>query len=230
MTIHTPNADTATPDLTRYYQVHEGMRRTSAAIARAVDDLRATDRPRARALAWYLKGFLGELRSHHTVEDDLLFPALAGLVPTFAELDAELAADHVHLDEVMDTLEHGVAGLAAGTDWNRHHASASASAHKLARFLVEHLAVEDADVLPLFERHFDFEAYARLDEQILSEIGVRQLVFTVPWIITVVDPDDARVLLEGSPAPLRIIWRLTRRSHIAKASLALGEAVGEGVR
>jgi hypothetical protein len=212
-----------TPDLTRYLLAHEAMRRSARELAHALNHLDPADRRRARALRWWCDGFIGELHAHHTVEDELFFPALAARVPTFAEEhDAALATEHEELDAVMTALQAAVRGLADGVDVAGHLTAATARAEELSAFLDHHLGIEDDDVLPLFARHFTGEEYERLDDQALKSIGPRQLLFTVPWAVCAGDPDTQAQVLADAPPPVRAIWVLTRRRYVRRTALAMG--------
>lgn len=220
-----------TPDLTRYQLAHDAMRSSARQLAGALATMDPTDGPRVRALRWWCDGFIGELHAHHTVEDELFFPALASRVPTFAaEQDAVLAAEHVELDAIMGALQQAVRGMAQGLDVAGHHATAATSAEALADFLDHHLGIEDADVLPLFARHFTVEEYQRLDDQSLKSIGPRQLLFTVPWAVCAGDPETRAQVLAEAPAPIRVIWALTRRRYARRTALAMGAPAMEVAR
>ena len=64
------------PDTTAYHAVHRALRvapRRLAAGARSIGD---GDRRRVAAVATYWRGYQGETLCHHTIEDDIVFPAL----------------------------------------------------------------------------------------------------------------------------------------------------------
>lgn len=214
-----------TPDLNSYYMIHAAMRRGSRQLASAIASLAEGDIARAEDIRWYSEGLVHELHAHHTIEDDLFFPALAARVPAFADYESTLADDHVHLAEVMSALTDAVRGLADGQPWETSHPVAVEQSAELADLLDRHLATEDDDVLPLFERHFDAEEYHRLDQQAVKRTGLRQLLFTVPWAVTTAEPDAAAHALEHGPAVLRIVWRVTRRRYVRRAARALGVEV-----
>jgi hypothetical protein len=214
---------TNTPDLTRYYLAHEAMRTSARRFAVAVADLDRDDHRRIRTMGWWYAGFVGELHAHHTVEDDLFFPALADRVPTFAaEQDADLAAEHHQLDTIMNTLGDALRDLASGREWEAAHQVAREQADELSRFLDHHLGIEDDDVLPLFARHFTAEEYTRLDDEALRRIGPRQLLFTVPWAVAAADDQTRAHTLAEAPAPVRVIWHLTRRRYLRRTALVMG--------
>jgi hypothetical protein len=213
----------ATPDLTRYQLVHDAMRAGARQLADALASMDPADHRRAQALRWWCDGFIGELHAHHTVEDELFFPALAARVPSFAqELDASLGSEHVELDAIMSALQDAVRALATGDHIVRDHAAATASAEELSTFLDRHLEIEDDDVLPLFARHFTAEEYQDLDDQALKAIPPRQLLFTVPWAMCTGGPATREQVLADAPLAVRIIWTLTRRRYVRRTTLAMG--------
>jgi hypothetical protein len=209
------------PDLNSYYMIHAAMRRGSSQLAMAIAGLPEGDVDRIQDLCWYSDGLIRELHVHHTIEDDLFFPTLAERVPAFAEYEATLADDHGHLTDVMAALTGAVHGLADGRPWEVHHPVAVEQSAELAELLDRHLALEDDDVLPLFERHFTAEEYHHLDQQAVKRTGLRQLMFTVPWAVTTADPEAAAHALQHGPVVLRIIWRATRRRYLRRAARAL---------
>lgn len=214
---------TDTPDLTRYYLAHDAMRRSAHAFAAAVADLDLTDRRRIAAMQWWYAGFSGELKAHHTVEDDMFFAALAERVPAFAaELDRELADEHDQLDRVMNALGEAVRRLSESWAGEHHHRVVREHAAELARLLDHHLGIEDDDVLPLFARHFSVDEYRRLDDEALKRIGLRQLLFTVPWAVATADEETRAHTLAEAPAPVRVIWLLTRRRYLRRTALVMG--------
>ena len=211
-----------TPDLTLYQLVHDAMRTGARQLADALDSLDMADRSRAQALRWWCDGFIGELHAHHTVEDELFFPALAARVPSFAqELDPTLGAEHV-VDSIMTALQEGVRAVAADGDDAAAHAAAATSARELSSFLDRHLGIEDDDVLPLFARHFTAAEYQAIDDQALKRIPPRQLLFSIPWAACAGDPATRARLLAEAPLPVRIIWALTRRRYVRRTTLAMG--------
>jgi hypothetical protein len=211
-----------TPDLSNYYMIHEAMRRGADQLASAMADLDPGDTARIRALRWYCSGLLGELHTHHTLEDEVFFPALSARVPTFAHYEASLAADHVHLGEVMEGLDRAVDGLVRAGDGDLDRHLALEHSTELARFLHEHLGVEDSDVLPMFARHFSAAEYDELDEQAIKHTGLRQLLFTVPWAVSLAGAEEVDHVLTDGPFILRAVWHATHRRYARRAELALG--------
>jgi hypothetical protein len=215
-----------TPDLSSYYLVHRAIRRSADHLAAALAAFDEPDRKRRRALRWWYDGFAAELHTHHTLEDTIFFPALAEKVPAFAAYEAGLEDDHAHLDEVIASLTAAVHGLTGGAgNAGDHHAVAVRQSAELARFLHQHLGVEDDDVLPLFERHFDADEYAALDGRVIKATPPKHLLFMVPWAVASAEPAEAERLLAEAPLVVRGIWTVTRGRYLRRAALALGEIV-----
>jgi hypothetical protein len=214
-------AMSATPDLTLYHLIHRAMRQTADQFATAVATLGHADRARATELEWWWKGFSAELHNHHTIEDEIFFPALAAKVPVFAAYEAGLAGDHAHLDQVMRGLDEVMPRLQRGS-WAALHTRAVELSTELARFLHEHLTVEDEDVLPLFVRHFTADEYKELDEKALKHAPMKQMFFNVPWAVSTLTDDERTDLLAALPRPISIIWSLTRRRYTRRTQLAFG--------
>lgn len=210
------------PDLTNYRLVHKALRQAADRLAVAARQLDGADRAQVKAFAKYWRGYSGEILAHHTVEDDFFFPALAEKVAVGAAALEAIDGDHEHLDHLMEAVDSEVRHVVKG---GGHHVLCRLL-DELAAHMNEHLDIEDADLLPLFERHFSVEEYEALDEAAIKSLGVgRQAAFTVPFVVDAADPDGQVALLTGAPAPLRILYRLTRKSHARLAAKAIGPAL-----
>ena len=216
---------TEAPDLSDYHQIHRAIRASAHQLGAAVRAVAPTDRRRAQALAWWFDGFAGELHGHHTVEDEVFFPALAERVPTYGDHSAELTADHDELEAMLPELRALLHQMARGERFDVAREQAVLLADGLARHLEEHLGVEDSDILPLFERHFSKSEYEGLVEQALKRMKFGQLPWTIPWLVSNLTPDEYREVLDGAPGMMRLLWRLTRGRYARRASLALGVPV-----
>lgn len=198
-------------DLTRYRGAHAAMRRSNELLADGL--VERPDRRRARALARWFTGYAGELRAHHEVEDDAIFPALAERVTAYEPHHSTIAADHRRVDELLVQIAEGLDRLASDTGDEHDHASARAGAIELRDLLDAHLDLEDLDVLPLIERHFTYEEYAVLDEEALRRLSLRQLRFTIPWFMAMLPADEAAAARAEAPLAMRVLWRLHHRGY-----------------
>jgi hemerythrin-like domain-containing protein len=195
------HTDTATtPDVDSYLRVHRALRASAAQLAEATT--RPAEARTRRARARWFKGFADEIESHHRIEDELLFPAIAARVATYPELAQRLESDHRELDDLL-------AGLTAALG-STDTAPGAALAAALRDHLDEHLAFEDAEVAPLFVRHFTAEEYEQLDARAVKMTPFKQMLFTAPWLISHLDEADRDALLATVPKALTILWIATR--------------------
>ena len=211
----------AVADLSAYRAVHVALRRGTHALAEAARGLDPTDRRRAEAYARFWKGFAGEVLAHHTIEDDICFPALVERIDAMAALIEQTDADHHRLDELMAAAEAAVAEIAAG----RTAAELTTVLDELDALMHRHLDFEDAEILPLIEQHVSHDEWAALEEQAQKHMGLDlQAAFAIPFIASMLDLDDLREVFASAPGAFRVLYRLTRKRYNRLAVRALGSA------
>jgi hemerythrin-like domain-containing protein len=196
---------TETPDTTTYYAVHRALRDGARKLHRAASG--PLDAARIKAIARYWKGYAGEVLAHHTTEDSIFFPALVARVPVAADLKVATDADHHRLDELMAIATEEVAAIQHGAG---PQALVRALA-ELAELMEAHLDFEDADIVPLFARHFTADEYKVMEDKAIKLIGVSgQAAFSIPFVVTGFEPADRERLIAETPMPVRVIYRLFR--------------------
>jgi hemerythrin-like domain-containing protein len=87
------------------------MRIANAQLVRGIGTARVADL-NAAALGRWFRGYSDELRTHHHIEDDIVFPELADRVQAYGVYSDALAGDHHYLDRVIDALREALAGWA----------------------------------------------------------------------------------------------------------------------
>jgi hypothetical protein len=213
------------PDLTIFHISHRGMRRDSRRFAQLVATLDAESSGRATDARRWLRGFRAELHEHHTVEDTVFYPALLARVPSVAAPLARVDADHHQLDTMLDELDGSLRAIADGTATPAVAPAAARAADALAELLARHLDLEDADLLPLFVRHFTAEEYAELHSKALKAGRLADLAYAVPWLMDHATASEREHLLEQAPLPLRLLWYATRRRYARTVSRAFDAAL-----
>jgi len=203
-----------TADLRFYLQIHARLRADSARYVAAVERAVETDRTRRSALRRWAEGFVDELLEHHHAEDDHLFPDLAARVPASRMVLARLDADHRLLDDVLERW------VAAARDISRQDRPFAASREELLAtsielrdHLAEHLGIEDADIIPLFIRHYSAAEYGALQARAAADARKQGIAFYVPWIVDALEGDVREQVLSEAPLAMRLLWRATRRRH-----------------
>jgi hemerythrin-like domain-containing protein len=203
-----------TADLRFYLQIHAKLRADTARYVAAVDHVTEGDRPRRAALRRWARGFADELLEHHHAEDEHLFPSLAARVPASRPVLARLDADHRVLDDVLERW------LAAARDIDARHGSFEAARDRLLAtstqlrdHIAEHLDIEDADIIPLFVRHYSAAEYDRVQARAAADARKQGVAFYVPWIVDALEGDVRERVIAEAPLAMRLLWRATRRPH-----------------
>ena len=218
------------PDLTTYLILHRGMRFDAARLAAAVQGVSEDERSRrGTALGRWYAGYYRELHEHHTVEDEIFFPAILEPVPVFDSQIDRIEAEHHRLEELLQRTTRTLQGIAdPNVDWPQASAEAIETTAELRMLLDLHLGFEDADVLPLFVRHFGREEYEDLDERAMKTVKLDLLKFTIPWIMEVANAEEKEKLFAGAPFAFKLLWYATRRRYNRMARNAFGTALPAG--
>jgi hypothetical protein len=214
-----------TPDLTLYHVIHRAMKADAARLANAVAGIDPGDLGRAGAVERWFNGYLGELHDHHTIEDEIFFPALVEKVPVFTEQVGRIDRDHARLHELVEWNTTALRDLAGGGGtWAEAQAEATRSTYELAALLDEHLGFEDQDVLPLFTRHFTVEEYDELDKTAAAKPNIKQLLFTIPWAIEVATEEERATTFDKTPFIFKLLWYVRRRPYARLSRTVFAEA------
>jgi hypothetical protein len=200
-------------DVTIFNIIHRGLRQDVRRFAALVATLEPTSTGRAFAARRWLRGFCAELHEHHTVEDTIFYPALVERVPTVAEPLGRVDVDHQRLDAVVAEIDRLVGTIVDGDATPATCAAARRAADELTELLIDHLDLEDADLLPLFVRHFTPAEYEELTQQAMKQGKLADLAYAVPWIMDHATPEERSRILADAPLPLRLIWIATRRRY-----------------
>lgn len=214
-----------TPDLTIYRLIHRGMRADTARLASAVRSLTEAERTRRvpDIERWY-KGFLTEFKGHHTVEDDIFFPALADRLPEFADRMGRLDAEHHRLESALVGVEEAVKALAdPDVSWREVHGDAVEALVAADMELTLHLDHEDVDVLPLFVAHMSQIDYDELGERAQKQQGFANMAWTLPWLMSQTTTDEETLMRTEAPLPLKLLWYATRGRYDRLTRRALGQ-------
>jgi hypothetical protein len=170
-------------DMTVMFAIHDALRR----------DLAEFERSRERTEGWRI--FEQMLHTHHTIEDDLLWPVVRGEVrgqPDALALLDQMAAEHAALNPALDALdqelERGAPAPQAVTD--------------LEARLVEHLTHEEHDALPLIDRTLSQEQWMAFGQGSAQRMGPFMDVY-LPWLLEGVDDATTNHLLAVIPPPVR---------------------------
>ncbi|WP_458688727.1 hemerythrin domain-containing protein [Nocardia tengchongensis] len=200
----------ARPDTYDMVVVHNAFRRHFRALPALVAGVAAGDVERARLLTGFLEELNTGLHSHHTGEDELIWPLLLERAPAASALILRLEEQHERIAELStralrDAAEFATVAEPAARD--RFAAAATA----LAAALDEHLAEEETRILPVVQDVMTVPEWRALGERGRAHMPKdRQLVFLGFLLHAASAPDRHKVLAE-LPLPARLAWRLLGR-------------------
>jgi hemerythrin-like domain-containing protein len=112
-----------------------------------------------RAMLFYVDEFPERL--HHTKESELLFPKVRVRAPELAPVLDRLDADHARGEAAIRELEHALLAFEVLGEPRRD--AFEQAADRYVRFYLEHMGVEESQILPAARRVLDAADWAELD-------------------------------------------------------------------
>jgi hemerythrin-like domain-containing protein len=162
-------------------------------LAQARRENKLPDFSVVRAMLFYIDEFPERL--HHTKETQLLFPKVRARMPELADTLARLDADHGQGERAVRELEHLLLAYEVMGE-SRREAFEQAVERYIASYL-NHMAVEETEVLPAAVAHLTPQDWAELDAAFAANKDP----------LAGHEPDDGyrplfRKILNSAPAPI----------------------------
>lgn len=185
-----PRFDSLTP-------VHKAVRALVYAGGGALQTTDFADEQSALGASEELVSVLHLMQDHHDTEEKYFYPDLEPLEP---ELVAEMLGQHMDVVRLLGVTDaarlqvatvDGERRMAAGSDLNRRF-------NELTAFYLEHLAEEEARVLPAMWRHFDDERLMGIQGRIIGEMDPDLLFQWLGWMFKGLSRAELVGLLSGA--------------------------------
>ncbi|MGY1986888.1 hemerythrin domain-containing protein [Blastococcus sp. SYSU DS0669] len=187
---------------------HRSMLRDARRLTDLLQQIAAAgtpvDRGRATHIARYVGDYCDSVHHHHSVEDDVLWPVLAASAGSHVDL-TELSDDHSALDPLLDRIRAGAAAFAARPADEDAATALAVDLAELRDTLEEHIADEEASVLPAIEEHVSVGDWAAVEARIRKRAT---LSFEVPRVVDVVTPEERATLLADGGLAVRLMLAL----------------------
>ena len=135
------------------------LRSLSMLLGQARREGRMPDFDVLRAMLFYIDEFPERL--HHTKESALLFPRLRERAPELAEVLDRMDRDHAAGEKAIRDLEHSL--LAFEVMGESRRIAFEQAVERYISFYLQHMAVEENDLLPAARRLFTAADWAELD-------------------------------------------------------------------
>lgn len=201
-TIHTDSK----PDVHEMVVVHRAFRREAPALAEYVRRTPEGDTARAKVVADHLRLCLAGLEMHHTGEDVVLWPLLLERAAPSTGLVETMQAQHHAIDANIEVLMPAIEAWEAhpGTATGERVASAM---DRMTAALIEHLDLEEREILPIAARHVSAEEWDRMREHGKDSMSPAQLPIMFGLVLEEADAEERARMLAGLPLPISLLLR-----------------------
>ncbi len=202
MTTITPAGPLA--DVRDMYVVHRTFRREFGLLPDLVRQVPRGDTARATTVADHLELILAGLHMHHTGEDEVLWPLLLERAAPAADLVHTMQAQHEAVDGHADRIGPLLA------EWR---ATASpVRGEQLARLveafreaLLEHLDLEEREILPLASRHVTAQEWDSLGDHGVDAMTKAQLPLMFGAVLEDATDEERAMMLGKLPLLIRLL-------------------------
>ena len=178
--------------------LHAALRRDLSRLADVAGQLEgSTGAPPAVLAGW--DAFRAQLDNHHSAEDDDLWPVLRRELSDPGELASVDAMVEEHR-QIPPALAGVDAALRGGGELR-------APVESLSAVVLDHLAHEEREVLPLLERHLTQAQWRAFLHKERSRRAPRERPEFLTWILDGAGAQDAAAVLAQMPPPARLVYR-----------------------
>jgi hemerythrin-like domain-containing protein len=199
--------------------IHRVIRREFGQLPRLFRSA-ANDRARSKVIGRHAQEMLDFLHTHHTGEDELLFPLLRERAALDPELMDRMDAQHAQVD-------HAVAAI--GVDLPTWTANADAvagermAAHAEAMMptLIDHLAEEEQTLLPIVSVTVTQREWNALGKHGMNAIPLTRRLVILGHITEETDADERQRFMQVVPAPARLAYKLIGHRQFTRESIAI---------
>ena len=211
------------PDVQEMVVVHRAFRREFGAAAGHVRRTPAGDTRRARIVAEHLRLAFAGLEMHHTGEDVVLWPLLLERAAPSTGLVETMQAQHHGVDAHLSAITPALDAWAADPTGARGERLA-ALLEGFAADLVEHLDLEEREILPLAARHVTAAEWNRMGEHGKDAMTPAQLPIMFGLVLEDADDEERARMLGNLPLPVRLLlrtvgaWQFGRYARRLRAS------------
>jgi len=197
---------TGDADLTVMLAAHDAFRRDLVSLARAAAASDRADPQRREQVGRGWEVFKRQLHFHHTGEDRLIWPRLAGRLArseaAMSTLEA-MEAEHALVDPLLEAVDAAFADPAGG--------QLAGAVGELVTTLHGHLAHEERDALPLIGTALTAREWRAVGMRLGRANGLSGSSEFFAWMLDGVPADEAAAVLSAFPPPLRLVYRIAWR-------------------
>jgi DUF438 domain-containing protein len=206
--------------------VHDMFRRQFRWLPELLESVPVDDRDRVRVVTDHAAFLTMLLHAHHGSEDAVVWPRVeARGQGADIELSEIMEAQHERIDHALQTLDRTTAALAEAPSAATREAAATA-AREAVPTLEEHLALEEAEMLVVIERHLTQAEWDTVAGHSLAT--VEEAMFPVLFGMVLEDITAEKLAAFSHPIPPDLMAAMSEAGPAAYAAhrARLQEAIG----
>lgn len=225
MATHSDTATTDEPlaDARDMFAAHTIFRREFGLMPALVRAVPAGDAARTTVVGDHVEMVRSVLEHHHVGEDTFVWPPLRERCPEDCARLADLMEEqHEFIHGILLEIQETLAQWRATTSVDAGEALAEA-VEQLVSSLTEHLALEEAQVVPLIEKYVTDAEYSRVAKDQAAEIAPEKLPILFGMFSYEADPSVVDMVVGHMPEEVRPFIRdVGREAYAAHAKELYG--------
>jgi hemerythrin-like domain-containing protein len=180
----------------------------------------AGDRARSKLIGAHAREMLDFLHTHHTGEDELLFPLLRKRTTLDPDLMDRMDAQHAQVNDTVTALNADLPMWTATAD-------ASTGEKMAARIevtmpaLIDHLAEEEQKLLPIVSATLTQNEWDALGKHGMSAIPLTRRLVILGHITEETDDAERQRFMQVIPAPARLAYKLIGHRQFTRETTAI---------
>lgn len=189
-------------DTTEMFAVHDAFRAEFGTLPALILAVPEGDLDRAAVVGGHVMLMTSMLHAHHGSEDVLLWPVLEERVPERLALVQEMEGQHERMGGLIESAQ-ALAGQWMGSAAADVAHALSTTMVELNTIMVEHLAAEESQIMPIVSETFSEEEFARIGEHSRADIPPDVLPIGLGIILSDTTPERGAAILSFMPDEAR---------------------------
>ncbi|MBU3067014.1 hemerythrin domain-containing protein [Nocardia sp. NEAU-G5] len=199
--------------------IHRVIRREFGQLPRLFRSA-ANDRARSQVIGAHAREMLDFLHTHHTGEDELLFPLLRKRTPLDPDLMDRMDAQHAQVDDTVTAVNAELPVWTATADPATGEQMA-ARIEATMPTLIDHLAEEEQKLLPVVSVTLTQSEWDALGKHGMSAIPLTRRLVILGHITEEADDAERQRFMQVIPAPARLAYKLIGHRQFTRETTAL---------
>jgi hemerythrin-like domain-containing protein len=200
--------------------IHAALSREFRLAPAAVRRVKQGDRKHARKVDDHLSFICKLLHEHHVGEDEIVWPTLrARLSAADRQLLDRVETQHAGINAALERVEDARRWFLEQPD-SSHGAALADKLETLHELVVEHLADEERDILPLAAANLSDPEWRAIGQS-LQVLSPRLLLLGAGMCIYQADPEVIAMMFKAIPTPVRVIVPLISSRMYARHNLRI---------